>query len=179
MTIGNIGHVAIRAIDLDTTVAFYRDALGFVPVPRPGSLTSMGAWLAAPGTRESAVLHVYGGRAAADECGQVSTDNARGTVDHIAFQANGLGWYRVHFERLDLTFKEQNLDDGPIWQLFVHDPNGIKLELSFRRATEIDFPISIPTQRRYTASERFFDPCEYERFGAALTAQTRWPDSVE
>jgi catechol 2,3-dioxygenase-like lactoylglutathione lyase family enzyme len=38
MTIGDIFQVAIRASDLDTTVSFYRDALGLVEVSRPAGL---------------------------------------------------------------------------------------------------------------------------------------------
>lgn len=170
MMIGDIFHVAIRAADLGTTVGFYCNALGFKQLARPAGLNFPGAWLALPHASEKAVLHVYAQTAATDRFGQVATDNERGTVDHVAFRAGGFVDYRSHLSGLGLTFREQHLNESSIWQIFVHDPNGVKIELSFSQSEECDFPVSIPESRRYSANERFFNPGEYTRFNQCGTS---------
>ncbi len=52
--------------------------------------------------------------------------------------------------------------------MFVHDPSGLKLELSFDQAQETDLPVPIPESLRYRAAERWFDPAPY----AALRERT-------
>ncbi|MBC8641361.1 VOC family protein [Caballeronia sp. EK] len=163
MIIGNIFHIAIRASDLDTTVGFYRDALGLVEVSRPGGLAFSGAWMGLP-PGGSAVLHVYSERAAAGVTGTIATDNDRGAVDHVAFHARGYSGYRDRLVRLGLSFREQHLSGSAVWQLFVHDPNGIKLELSFNEAEEAELLPAIEPGLTYSASERFFSPSEYSQF---------------
>lgn len=163
MIIGDIFHVAIRASDLGTTIGFYRDALGLIEMPRAAGLTFSGAWLALPESGK-AVLHVYAQSAAIGKNGLIATDNDRGAVDHVAFRARGFSTYRDRFVRLGLTFREQHLSGSPIWQLFVHDPNGIKLELSFSEVEETDLLPALAPDLVYAASERFFSSTEYTQF---------------
>jgi hypothetical protein len=104
---------------------------------------------------------VYAGAAAADKNGDIPTDNERGTVDHIALLAQGFTRFRAHFERLGMSAREQNQNGGSNWQMFIHDPNGIKVELTFDLDAELELPVPIEPERRYKASERFFNPEEY------------------
>ncbi|MFP3549691.1 VOC family protein [Paraburkholderia sp. SIMBA_049] len=164
MMLGDILHVAIRTADLRTTVGFYCDALGLKEVVRPAGLRFPGAWLALPHAGDKAVIHVYALQAAQKHNDQVVADIEQGSVDHVAFRARGFAAYRTRLQELGLTFREQHLDGGTIWQLFVHDPNGVKLELSFNQSEETDLPVSISDTHRYVASEDFYDPSEYERF---------------
>ncbi|WP_059520242.1 MULTISPECIES: VOC family protein [Burkholderia] len=161
MMIGGIFHCAIRTADLDATLLFYKGALGLKEVPRPAGLKFPGAWLAVPNAIGQPILHVYAGYAAADGRGEIPTDNERGAVDHISLLAHGFTHYRAHFEKLGISAREQNQNGGSNWQMFVHDPNGIKIELTFDQAAEPDLPVPIADARRYDASERFFDAREY------------------
>ncbi|BFG80838.1 VOC family protein [Paraburkholderia terrae] len=164
MMLGDILHVAIRTVDLGTTVGFYCDALGLKEVVRPAGLRFPGAWLALPHAGDKAVVHVYALTAAEKANDQIATDNEKGSVDHVAFRGRGFTAYRTRLRELGLTFREQHLNESTIWQIFVHDPNGVKVELSFNQSEETDLPVSISDTYRYVASERFFNPSEYARF---------------
>lgn len=166
MMIGGIFHVAIRAADLEVTLRFYKDVLGLKEVPRPVGLKFPGAWLAVPNAIAQPILHVYAGSAAADRNGDIPTDNERGAVDHVSVLAQGFTRFRAHFEKLGIGAREQNQNGGSNWQMFIHDPNGIKIELTFDQAAEPELPVPIPEERRYKASERFFNPEEYRALKA-------------
>ena len=107
------------------------------------------------------IIHVYAGSAAKDMEGRVPVNKEAGAVDHVALLAQGFLTCRARFERLGISSREQNRNGGRNWQMFIHDPNGIKIELTFDQAAEPDLPVPIEAERRYEASERFFDAREY------------------
>lgn len=49
-------------------------------------------------------------------------------------------------------------------QIFVHDPNGILLELTFDVAAEEEPIPAVPPQFRYDGTFDWFDPGEYQAF---------------
>jgi len=54
---------------------------------------------------------------------------------------------------------------GPTqWQLFVHDPNGVMLELTFDAATEGIPPPELPESCRYAGRFDWFDASQYDAF---------------
>lgn len=62
-----------------------------------------------------------------------------------------------------------------LWQLFVYDPSGVQLELTFEGAVEGGAPPDMSAARVYRAGSSFFDPLAYP----ALTALTPPPRSGE
>lgn len=117
--IHGMNHFTVIAEDLDRTVLFY-ELLGLYAGPRP-DLGFAGAWLYAQG-EPSAILHVYGDRKAPAPAG---------VIDHMAFSARGL---RAAKERLDgaaWPYQLRRQVGAGTWQLFLHDPNGAKVELDF------------------------------------------------
>lgn len=54
------------------------------------------------------------------------------------------------------------------WQLFVHDPNGVQLELTFHAAAEPQAEPVIAPALRYAARERWFDPAPYRQFATPV-----------
>jgi hypothetical protein len=64
-----------------------------------------------------------------------------GVIDHIAFRATGLEYMIGHFERLGIAFTERQVNNQGLYQLFLFDPNGVKVEL-------------ILPQRKRTAARR-------------------------
>jgi catechol 2,3-dioxygenase-like lactoylglutathione lyase family enzyme len=167
MLITGLFHAAIRTADLAATIAFYTRVLGLREVPRPAAIKFPGAWLAVPTPVGEAVIHVYAGSAAADSDGIVPADNERGTLDHLAVTAQGYTAFRERMREHGLQFREQNLAGTPSWQMFVHDPNGIKIELQFHEGAEPDLPVQIPDANRYQARERFFRREDYRQFSAS------------
>jgi hypothetical protein len=57
-----------------------------------------------------------------------------GVVDLIAFRATGLEDIIGHLERLGIAFKELQINDQGLYQLFLFDPNCVKVELNFAAA---------------------------------------------
>jgi hypothetical protein len=60
-----------------------------------------------------------------------------GVVDHIAFRANGLRDTMAHLGSLGIDFKQRMVSDQGLYQLFMFDPNGVKIELNFDNAEAI------------------------------------------
>jgi hypothetical protein len=57
-----------------------------------------------------------------------------GVVDHIAFRATGLRDMIAHLKALGVEFRQRQVSDQGLYQLFLFDPNGIKIELNFANA---------------------------------------------
>ena len=156
MKLNGLAHLAIRTADLEKTLKFYTEVMGFVEVPRPSGLTFPGAWLALPGHESSAILHFYAGSAATDPEGNIPAHNDDGVADHLALSASGFVDFRDRFTEHGIAWRAQHLKGSSNWQMFVHDPNGLKIELAFNQDHEQGLPVDIPEANRYRAAERFF-----------------------
>jgi hypothetical protein len=83
------------------------------------------------------VLHLtQGGKNVSDNrmkyLGQSSqATEGSGVIDHIGFRATGLEATIEKLKSLDIEFKERQVDDQGLYQLFLFDPNGVKVELNF------------------------------------------------
>ena len=64
-------------------------------------------------------------------------NSGSGVVDHIAFRANSLSDTMAHLRSLEIDFKERMVSDQGLYQLFMFDPNGVKIELNFDNAEAI------------------------------------------
>jgi catechol 2,3-dioxygenase-like lactoylglutathione lyase family enzyme len=127
MTINSLDHYNIQTARLEETVAFYTDVLGFSNGYRPG-VRGTGAWLYAGGRP---IVHIN----------VVDADMAgpTGPINHVAFEtANAAGDYEAMQARLAERGLPFEVNDSrpiiPLRQIFVHDPNGIRLELNYRDA---------------------------------------------
>jgi catechol 2,3-dioxygenase-like lactoylglutathione lyase family enzyme len=163
MLFGKLFHAAIKAADLDATVRFYTEVLGMVVAPRP-PLGFPGAWLKPAQVDAEAAIHVYGGDAAKEPDGTVLSGTA--AIDHVSVVCQGYSAFKAQFERFGLPYRENIVPRMPMWQLFVYDPNGVQLELSFHAAAEREADPVIPPQRLYAARERWFQPELYRQFAA-------------
>ncbi len=127
MIIG-LNHVTIGALDRARTLDFYCTLLGLLEGPRP-DLGFPGAWLYAPGRIEpgAALLHVVFGRPA-----PAATP---GTINHLAFTARDLAAVKARLDargwRCELRRQAGHTATPAPWQLFVHDPDGTRVELDF------------------------------------------------
>ena len=119
MAITEMNHFTVLTDDLDRTRAFYEGLLGLREGPRP-PLGFPGAWLYA-GKRP--VLHVIAGRALPAE--------RRGVLDHMAFSATGLAEIVARLEAAKIPYDLKRQAESNVWQLFVNDPNGARVELDF------------------------------------------------
>ena len=122
MPIAAFDHVNIRAADVDRTRDFYVRVLGLAAGPRP-AFARAGYWLY---LGDRPIVHLV-----QRDPGEAGGDGS-GNLDHIAFRGVDLDATRDALEAARLPFREAVGPDGAI-RLFVHDPDGIKLELSFIR----------------------------------------------
>jgi catechol 2,3-dioxygenase-like lactoylglutathione lyase family enzyme len=150
-----LAHVAIKAADLPATIAFYRQVLGLVELPRP-PFGFPGAWLGTPDGE--ALVHLYAGERARNADGSVAVGSA--AVDHVSLWARGYEAQRRRFESLGLPYRSQPVPASDLVQLFVYDPNGVMLELTYRRSEE---PGAVVGER---GGELRFEPQRYAQFAA-------------
>ncbi|HEX6997810.1 MAG TPA: VOC family protein [Gammaproteobacteria bacterium] len=126
-------HYLVLSEDIDATRDFYRDALGFTEGFRP-ALDFAGYWLY---LGDTPCIHIgdwdqY--EAWTARVGIPFSRKATGTgpVDHIAFNASGYDEMLERLRRFGIEPDRNALDDIGLRQLFLHDPNGVAIELNFR-----------------------------------------------
>jgi hypothetical protein len=101
-------------------------------IPAPG------AWLYAQG---QPIVHLYAHLAQPDPV----VDPVTGPLDHISFRSQGLAEMRAHLKALDVPFTEAPIPGWDIHQLFLHDPRGLKIEMTFWMKDEITSETSGPS----------------------------------
>lgn len=163
MLFGQLFHTAIRTADLDATVRFYTEVLGMIVADRP-PIGFPGAWLKPAQAGADAIIHLYAGDAAKEADGTVQTGS--GAIDHVSVVCQGYGAFKARLEAFGLPYRENLVPATPLWQLFVYDPNGIQLELTFHSAAEHEAVPLIAPERLYSARERWFQPARYRQFAA-------------
>jgi catechol 2,3-dioxygenase-like lactoylglutathione lyase family enzyme len=163
MLLGHLFHVAIRTADLNATTRFYTEVMGMILADRP-PIGFPGVWIkpAAPGG--DAIFHIYAGDAAREPDGGILTGT--GAIDHISVLAQGYSQFRDRFRQYALDWRENLVPATPLWQLFVYDPSGVMLELTFHGAAENEPVPEIDAAHQYVARERWFRPELYRQFAA-------------
>jgi catechol 2,3-dioxygenase-like lactoylglutathione lyase family enzyme len=132
--LNKLEHFLVMTHDVDATRDFYRDVLGFREGPRP-ELGFQGHWLY---LGETPVIHIAewaSYTAHSDRLGIPVTRPAPGTgpLDHVAFNGDG-AHYATLRQRLEAGGMAFHPHDSPaigLRQIFLEDPNGLKLELNF------------------------------------------------
>jgi hypothetical protein len=68
--------------------------------------------------------------------GRTSEDKGEGTgaLDHIAFRATGLKAMLQHLQKEEIPFTQRRANGQALFQLFLYDPNGVKIELNYAAA---------------------------------------------
>ncbi len=122
MPVDALQHINIRAADADRARDFYVSILGLRVGDRP-PFKSTGHWLYL-GTQP--VIHLV--QKSPDE--PASSRNT-GAIDHVAFRGVDLDATRQALAREGIEFEERVVPRDNSVQLFVLDPDGIKIELNF------------------------------------------------
>lgn len=136
MPLSHIEHFLLQTADMERTRDWYVRVLGLRVGPNPDFKFPV-CWLYL-GERD--VVHVTEGGANVSEnrkryVGHESQATAgSGAIDHIAFRATGLRQMIEHLRALGVDFKQRQVDDQGLYQLFLFDPNGVKIELNFANA---------------------------------------------
>ena len=127
MTVLSFAHVNLRAPQplLERLERFYVEVIGLQPGPRP-PLRSRGYWLYAGGRD---VLHLS--EAAP---GERRDGMGPGGFDHFALHCRGRGAVEERLRRHAVAFESVEVAQTGRLQLFLQDPAGNGVELSFERS---------------------------------------------
>ena len=132
MPLSTLEHYLVMTSDLEATRRFYVDALGFSDGFRP-ELGFPGYWLYLGDTPCIHIAEWETYTAHSQRLGLPVTSPASGTgaLDHIAFRANDYDGFLACLTGQGITAHPLDTPSAGLRQLFVHDPNGIKLEINF------------------------------------------------
>ena len=119
MTIAGIDHITVNASDLDASRRFYVEVLGLRDGDRP-AFDVPGIWLYAT---DHPIVHLVGDRE--------STAASTGPFDHFAFQAADLTGVVGRLRAADIAYDLLIVPGLERRQVFVTDPDGVKIELNF------------------------------------------------
>lgn len=148
--VDDLYHVAIKVFDLHETICFYIDILGMYEVERP-PFGYPGAWLAS--TDSKILIHLYAGKQG------LSNDGARilgtGAIDHISIFCHGFFDLISRLVCHDIIWKEYEVPNTSLWQVFIYDPNRVLIELTFDSKRENILNREISKKNLYTAGQDF------------------------
>ena len=137
MPLKHIEHFLVTADDLDATRDWYARVLGMTPGPHPDFGFPV-HWMYVNGVD---IVHIGPSAKQAGDIqrkylGRTSQDSGSGTgaLDHIAFRASGLRAMLEHLKRERVPFSQRRANGQALFQLFLYDPNGIKIELNYEAA---------------------------------------------
>jgi catechol 2,3-dioxygenase-like lactoylglutathione lyase family enzyme len=122
MNISGLNHYTIRCMpqELPALRDFYSGCLGLQVGERP-VMPAPGYWLYGNG---QPIVHLY---AVLEE----SAAGPTAALDHISFRAHDVQRTRVLLREQGVPFEEAPVPGWPIHQIFVRDPFGMKIELTF------------------------------------------------
>ena len=130
MPLGVLQHYTIEPSDLERTKTFYCDVLGLENGDRP-PLGFPGYWLYSGGVP---TVHLLGPRTPREGIvvrGTAKKYEDTGRFDHIAFAASDLPGVRKRLESKSVKFRENTVPRTGAKQIFLHDPDGVGVELNF------------------------------------------------
>ena len=139
MALSHIEHYLILTHDITATRDWYVDTLGLREGPHPDFPFPV-CWLY---IGDQDVIHIGQVNASAEQRKYLGDPTKQGgpgekigtgALDHIAFRATGLAVTLEHLRAKKIPFTERQVDDQGLYQLFLFDPNGVKIELNFANA---------------------------------------------
>jgi catechol 2,3-dioxygenase-like lactoylglutathione lyase family enzyme len=133
MPLHKLEHYLVITDDIDKTRDFYRDVIGLT-VGFRAELGFPGYWLY---IGDTPVIHIAEWEtytAHSQRLGIPVTTPARGTgpVDHVAFNGTDANAMARKLDGLGIPYHRHEVPQVGLTQLFLDDPNGVKLELNFR-----------------------------------------------
>ena len=134
MPISHIEHFLVAADDIDATRDWYARVLGM----KPGAHPDFGFPVHWMYLGDTDIVHIGPSARQAGEIqkkflGRTSQDSGAGTgaLDHIAFRATGLRSMLEHLKKEKVLFTQRRANGQALFQLFLYDPNGVKIELNY------------------------------------------------
>ncbi|AWQ07087.1 VOC family protein [Bordetella bronchiseptica] len=133
MPLHYLEHYLVQTPDMGKTVDWYERVLQLRRGPTPDFGFPV-QWMY---IGDKDVLHItHGGAKVTDNrkayLGQQSQAvSGSGVIDHVAFRCSGLVDMLDNLRRQGAEFRERQVNDQGLYQVFLFDPNGVKVELNF------------------------------------------------
>lgn len=118
-------NIAVPPALLDEVRDFYCQLLGLEVGPRP-AFDRRGYWLYG---RNGACVHLV-------ESESHRRHEVPGHLDHVAFRAEDLDGTLRRLEAAGVACRRNRIPELGLTQVFLHDPAGVRVELSFGDAAE-------------------------------------------
>ena len=137
-TVGGLSHVTLLCTpgQFPGVLDFYERVIGLAVGPRP-SFDFPGAWLYAG---KEPIVHLAAVLGQDDTAATTSTSastalpgasSSTGSIDHVALRVDStVEACRAKLIASGVEFSEAPVPDFPLYQLFLKDPLGVKLELN-------------------------------------------------
>lgn len=131
MQVQRLDHFTLRTDKLAATQAFFENVAGLQPGPRP-HFAFPGAWLYAQG---APILHLAELDPNDTELqrylGASSGQSGSGMLDHVSLRCTGLPAFEARLRQLGVDYAPRTVPQVQEHQIFVIDPNGIRIEFIF------------------------------------------------
>ena len=133
MPLTKLEHYLVLSHNIDATRDFYVDVLGMQVGLRP-PLGFPGHWVY---IGDTPVIHIaewatYTARQKGKGVYVTTPADGTGPVDHIAFHGHDYDDIVRRLESLGVAFIRNDRPNGTLRQLFLQDPNGVKIEINVR-----------------------------------------------
>jgi len=134
MPLIKLEHYLVLTDNIDATRDFYVEALGMQVGFRP-PLGFPGHWVY---IGDTPVIHIaewvtYTAHSKRKGVEVTTRASETGPVDHIAFAAQDYDGVLAQLQRLGVAVRINDNPGNIVRQLFLFDPNGIKIEINFRK----------------------------------------------
>jgi catechol 2,3-dioxygenase-like lactoylglutathione lyase family enzyme len=127
MSSARLDHVNIQTVKLAETVRFYADVLDLrAGDPPPPLDPARVQWMF--GSDGDAIFHLT----TPGSIGSANIGADTGAVHHIALDCSGHDAMVARLDRLDVAHRANHVTAIDLKQIFVHDPNGVLIELNYR-----------------------------------------------
>ena len=128
MPLHGLEHVLVLTDDLEATKVFYCEVLGFAAGDRP-RLEFPGYWLYLDGVP---CIHVAERAAYEAHAASLGLRSTQPPIDHVAFAADDYEELAARLEAAGVEAVSNDVPAAGIRQLFIGDPNGVRIELNVR-----------------------------------------------
>ena len=114
-----LDHLTILTDKLDLTIQFYTKVLDLEIADWRPNFPFAGAWLA---LEDNAIIHLV-------EVSKFYKNS--GNIDHFALKGQNLTEFKKRLNQENIEFIEKTTPDNMFFQIFITDPNKIKVEVTF------------------------------------------------
>jgi len=121
----SLDHWNIFCKDLKKTVKFYEKYVGLKDGDRP-PFNFPGAWMYAG---EKPILHIV------SETGR--KEHGSGAIDHVAINCDNIRGCIATLKKDKVPYEVRKVPKRPLQQVFVHDPDGVMIELNFWNEADV------------------------------------------